>query len=86
METYCSVTTCNRENCGNQEQLCSFDITIPIKDGTFPMIEEGNNTGNLTKSVTWSQQGTQRGIVLVQLQNSKQVRIANELLFVNALS
>ena len=71
METSCTVKICNTEDCENQEEL--HDIIIPIKDGLF-----GNTTGILTNELIWSQQGTQQGALLVQLQNTKQVHACSK--------
>ena len=63
METSCTVKICNTEDCENQEEL--HDIIIPIKDGLF------------ANELIWSQQGTQRGALSVQLQNTKQVHASS---------
>ena len=60
-------------------------ITIPIKNGLFPdgnTTDNNNTDGFYVDSVVWSQKKQQRGLVLVQLNNTKQVHI-NGLLFVN---
>ena len=90
-QTYCAVNTCNVKNCKNMGESCN--ITIPVKDGLFPEIEDGNtlNMNNKTdnnsidscesKSVIWTPQGTQRGLLSVQLVNSRQVATHNGLLY-----
>lgn len=73
MEAYCTVKTCNTVECENRDRLCSFDVTIPVKNGLF-LEESTNDTGTFeSRSIIWSQQGIRRGILSVQLQNSKQV-------------
>ena len=71
VETHCTVKTCDEGDCVDQGRLCSFGIKIPIKDGSFPEIEDGNNTES--NSVIWSKQGIRQGTLSVQLQNSEQV-------------
>ena len=64
------------KDCENQKE--SHNINIPLKHGFFP--EESNTTSDLqSRSVTWSREGTRRGIVEVTLQNSGQVCIASSL-------
>lgn len=85
METYCTVNTCNAKNCRYLGESCN--TTIPVKDGAFieTEIKDGNalNTNNETdnnitdncesKSVSWTPQGTRRGLLSVQLLNSREV-------------
>ena len=83
METYCTVNICNAKGCGYLGESCN--TTIPVKDGLFTDNEDGNtlNMNNETdnnstdncesKSVTWSPQGTRRGLLSIQLVNSRQV-------------
>ena len=71
VEASCTIKTCNRKDCRNQEHFCSSSIKIPIKDGLFLEI---NNTGKFeSKSISWSKQGIRRGTLSIQLQNAKQV-------------
>ena len=46
MEAHCTIKTCNIEDCWNHERLCSYDITIPVENGSFPVIGEDKNTSN----------------------------------------
>ena len=39
VEADCTVTTCNTEDCLKDGKSCSYDITIPIKNGLFPEAE-----------------------------------------------
>ena len=68
METYCTVKFCDTEDCENQKE--SHDIAISVKDGTFP-----DDTGIFTNEAIWALQGTRRGTLSVELQNTKQVHI-----------
>ena len=68
VETYCTVNICNTEDCENQKEI--HNITIPVKDGFFPEIDNGRLESN---SVSWLAQGTRRGTISVELENSKKV-------------
>lgn len=74
MKTYCTVNICDTEDCEYQKE--SHNITIPVEDGLFPRSD--NTTGIFeSRSVSWLQHGARRGIISVQLQNSKQVHSYN---------
>ena len=79
--TTCVIKLCNtaKRRCGRNTK-CS--ITLPLNNGKFisntstDNDNNNNDTGTFeSKSVVWAQQGTQQGILSVQLQNSKQVHI-----------
>ena len=73
-ETFCTTKICTSQDCNNERVS---RIRIPVKNGFFPDRNESTNiTGKFdVDSVTWTQRGTQRGIVSVQLRNFKQVCI-----------
>ena len=71
METNCTIVIDRTDN--NYRPRVS-NVRIPVKNGLFPDENSTNNTDIFrVDSVVWSQQGSKRGVVSVQLDNSKPV-------------